>query len=131
MNSEKAEKKPKIKKVLRVTGDVALFFIILFALFALVLSIASKKDSDGTATVFGYQLRFVRSDSMDKCELTDVSGYRIKSIPVKSCIFVQVAPEDEEQKNQNFPASVAQQESPDFLRHATHISLCTLFVEHF
>lgn len=100
MNSEKAEKKPKIKKVLRVTGDVALFFIILFALFALVLSIASKKDSDGTATVFGYQLRFVRSDSMDKCELTDVSGYRIKSIPVKSCIFVQVAPEDEEQKKE-------------------------------
>ena len=37
---------------------------------------------------------------MDKCELTDVSGYRIKSIPVKSCIFVQVAPEDEEQKKE-------------------------------
>ena len=33
MNSEKAEKKPKIKKVLRVTGDVALFFIILFFFF--------------------------------------------------------------------------------------------------
>lgn len=100
MEKEKAEKKSAIKKALRVTGDAALFIVILFALFALVLSIAAKKDSDGTATVLGYQLRFVRSDSMDKCDLTDVSGYKIKSIPVKSCIFVQVAPEDEEQKRE-------------------------------
>lgn len=100
MEKEKAGKNSAIKKALRVTGDAALFIVILFALFALVLSIAAKKDSDGTATVFGYQLRFVRSDSMDKCDLTDVSGYKIKSIPVKSCIFVQVAPEDEEQKRE-------------------------------
>jgi hypothetical protein len=67
-------------------------------MFVLVISITSKKDSDGTATVFGYQLRFVQSDSMEECELTDVSKFEIKSIRVKSCVFVDVAPESEEEK---------------------------------
>ena len=99
-NSETTEKKSNIIKALRIIGDVLLFIVIAFALFSVVITIASKKDSDGTATVFGYQLRFVQSDSMDKCELTDVSGYEIKSIPVKSCIFVQVAPEDDVQREE-------------------------------
>lgn len=97
-NIETTEKKSGLIKALRIVGDVVLFIVIAFALFALIVSISSKKDSDGTATVFGYQLRFVQSDSMDKYELTDVSDYQIKSIPVKSCIFVQVAPESDEEK---------------------------------
>ena len=88
------------EKVLKIALDVLFVLVIAFALFVLGVTVAAKKTSEGTATVFGYQLRFVRSDSMDKCELTDVSGYRIKSIPVKSCIFVQVAPEDEERKKE-------------------------------
>lgn len=83
-----------LKKALKITGDVLLFIIVAFALFVLVVSIVSKKDSDGTATVFGKQLRFVQSDSMAECELTDVSNYKIKSIPVKSCVFIEVVPED-------------------------------------
>lgn len=98
INSETTQKKSALFKALRIIGDVLLFILIAFALFSLVVSISSKKDSDGTATMFGYQLRFVRSNSMEQCEQTDVSGYQIKSIPVKSCIFVQVAPDTDEER---------------------------------
>ncbi len=87
-----------LKKVLKIAGDVLLFALVAIALFVVVVSISSKKDEDGTATVFGIQLRFVQSDSMAECELTDVSQYKIKSIPVKSCIFVEVVPEEDEQR---------------------------------
>lgn len=90
--------KETLKKTLKIIGDVLLYVIVAFAMFVLVVSITSKKDSDGTATVFGKQLRFVQSNSMAECELTDVSGYKIKSIPVKSCVFVEVVPENEEEK---------------------------------
>lgn len=82
-----------LKKVLRIVGDVLIFVLVAIALFAVVLSIVSKKDIDGTATVFGMQLRFVQSSSMEKCDQTDVSAYKIKSIPIRSCVFVQVVPE--------------------------------------
>lgn len=88
------------KKVFKIIGNVLLYFIIAITIFILVITITSKKDSDGAATVFGYQLRFVQSDSMEECSLTDVSDYEIKSIRVKSCIFVKVVPESEEEKNE-------------------------------
>lgn len=92
------DKKAIVKKVLKITGNVLVYLLMAIAMFVLVISITSKKDSDGTATVFGYQLRFVQSDSMEECELTDVSNFEIKSIRVKSCVFVDVAPESEEEK---------------------------------
>lgn len=92
------EKNSLLKTVLKIGGDVLLFLVVAFALFVLIVSIAAKKDTDGTATVFGTQLRFVQSDSMAKCDLTDVSGFEIKSIPVKSCVFIEVVPEDAEKK---------------------------------
>lgn len=91
-------KNEMLKKALKIAGDVLLYVLIAIALFVLVVSITSKKDSDGTATVFGRQLRFVQSDSMAECDLTDVSGYKIKSIPVKSCVFIEVVPEGEEEQ---------------------------------
>lgn len=75
-------------------GDVLLLLVILLALFALVLSIVAKKDSDGAATLFGYQLRFVQSASMEACPETDASEYEIGSIPVKSCVFIETVPTD-------------------------------------
>lgn len=87
-----------VKKILRIVGDVLLYLIVAIAIFVLIISVTSKKDADGTATVFGRQLRFVQSDSMAKSDLTDVSGYEIKSIPVKSCVFIEVVPEDEAKK---------------------------------
>lgn len=87
-----------LKSALKISGSVLLYLIIAVALFVLVVSVSAKKDVDGTATVFGKQLRFVQSDSMESCEQTDVSGYKIKSIPVKSCVFIEVVPEEEEKQ---------------------------------
>lgn len=87
-----------VGKVLNVILTIALYLIICIALFVLIISIVSKKDSDGTATVFGYQIRFVKTNSMEECDLTDVSEYDVKSIKVKSCIFIKVLPQAEEEK---------------------------------
>ncbi len=94
-NSAGGAKPVELSRVLKALGDALLLVVIVFAVFVLIVSIAAKRDEDGTATVFGRQLRFVQSDSMAKCELTDVSGYKIKSIPVKSCVFVEVVPTGE------------------------------------
>lgn len=91
--------KQKILKALQIAGDVLFCLIIAFALFVLIISVSAKRDADGTATVFGYQLRFVRSGSMEKCDQTDVSGYKIKSIPVKSCVFIKKAPAPDDQQD--------------------------------
>lgn len=88
------------KRAFKIISDAVLIIILIVSLFVLAITITSKKDSDGTATIFGIQLRFVQSDSMKKCEYTDVDEYEIKSIPVKSCVFVQVAPSDEEARNE-------------------------------
>lgn len=90
--------KQKVLKALQIAGDVLFCLIIAFALFVLIISVSAKRDADGTANVFGYQLRFVRSGSMEKCDQTDVSGYKIKSIPVKSCVFIKKAPAPDDQQ---------------------------------
>ena len=93
--------KQKVLRALQIAGDVLFCLIIAFALFVLIISVSAKRDADGTANVFGYQLRFVRSGSMDKCDQTDVSGYKIKSIPVKSCVFIKKAPTPDDQQALN------------------------------
>lgn len=88
------------KNIGSIITDVLLFLVVIIALFVLIITISSKKDSDGTATLFGYQLRFVQSDSMDKSDSTDVSEYEIKSIPIKSCIFIKVLPSEQTKKEE-------------------------------
>lgn len=97
MKGKKIDKnhKSKVNKVLSIAGNVFTVLVAILAFFVVAVTVTAKRDSDGTATVFGLQLRFVKSGSMEKCDLTDVSGYKIKSIPVKSCIFIEVVPEDE------------------------------------
>ncbi|MBR2614374.1 MAG: hypothetical protein IKC71_02105 [Clostridia bacterium] len=92
------DKKSTLNKVFKIVSNVLLYLIIAIAIFVLIITIVSKKDADGTATLFGRQIRFVQSDSMGKCDETDVSGFEIKSIPVKSCIFIEVVPEGETEK---------------------------------
>ena len=60
----------------------------------MILTLSSKKDPDGTATLFGMQMRIVVSESMEKCDKTDVSDYDIKDIPVKSMVFIETVPKD-------------------------------------
>ncbi len=88
------------KKALEVISWVLIAVFAAIAIFAIGVGVASKKDPDGTATIFGTQLRFVKSDSMEKCDETDVSQYEIKSIPVKSCVFVETIPEDETEREE-------------------------------
>ncbi|MDY4676951.1 MAG: hypothetical protein SO373_07380 [Candidatus Borkfalkiaceae bacterium] len=93
-------KKSKVNKILSIVGNVVTVLVAILAFFVVAITITAKRDSDGTATVFGMQLRFVKSGSMEKCDLTDVSGYEIKSIPVKSCIFIEVAPTNEGERTE-------------------------------
>ena len=86
------------KKIIRIAADVLVGIILVFALFTVIVTVSSNKSEDGAATVFGYQLRFVLSGSMEKSEYTDVSGYKIKSIRTKSCVFVKVAPKSDAEK---------------------------------
>ena len=50
---------------------------------------------DGAVNFFGYEMRTVLSDSMEKCDETDVSGFEIKDIPVKSLVFTETVPTGE------------------------------------
>ncbi len=88
---------PKVKKILEIGKDVLLYLFLAICLFSLALTIFAKKDSDGTPEVFGHQLRIVVSDSMAKCDETDVSDFEIGSIPIRSMVFVELVPEDEEE----------------------------------
>ncbi len=99
-NSAIKEKNKGWKKALEIISWVIVAIFAAFAIFAVTISVSSKKDPDGTATVFGTQLRFVKSDSMAECSETDVSQYEIKSIPVKSCVFVETIPEEEKERDE-------------------------------
>ena len=87
----------KVWRVCKIAGNVLLYVVLAIALFVVVLSIATKKDADGAATVFGKQIRIVRSDSMEKCEETDVSGFDIKDLPIKTLLVIDVVPTDAEE----------------------------------
>lgn len=98
---ENVTKSPKsgvtiAKKVANIVLDVVVVIVLLLALFTMIVTVNAKKSKDGTATIFGYQLRFVQSGSMEKCAYTDVSKYKVKSIKVKSCVFIKTAPTDVE-----------------------------------
>lgn len=84
----------KVWGAFRIVGNVLLYIFLAFALFSVVLSIATKKDADGAATMFGKQMRIIRSDSMSKCEQTDVSKFEIKDLPVKTLILIETVPEN-------------------------------------
>ncbi len=82
-------------KIGKIALDVLLYGFLALCLVTLVLTISAKKDVDGASELFGYQMRVISSDSMAACDLTDVSGYEIGSIPLRSMIFVEVMPEEE------------------------------------
>jgi signal peptidase I len=83
-----------MKRFIQIVADLLLSIFLVFVALTVVVVVASKRDIDGTAEIFGYQLRVVTSDSMGECELTDVSQYEIKSIPIESLIVVQTIPDD-------------------------------------
>ena len=90
---------PIVKRIVSVLLNVLMYVFIFACLFAVLLSITSKKDVDGASRILGYELRYVRSSSMEKSVHTDVSDYKIKSLPIKTLIVVQTVPKGEKKAN--------------------------------
>lgn len=86
--------KAKSKKIGKIVLDVLLYIFLAICVLSVFVTVLSKRDKDGAAEILGYQMRVVTSNSMEKCELTDVSKFEIKDIPVRSMIFVKVIPDD-------------------------------------
>lgn len=85
----------KNSKIKNIVIDVVMYIFLAVCLVFVGLLVFGQKDIDGTTQVFGRQFRVVTSDSMDACDQTDVSEYDIKSIPIKSMVFIELVPEDE------------------------------------
>ena len=85
------------KKATKIASNILMYLFIIVCLCSVILTITAKKGEDGTITLFGKQMRYVLTGSMEKCELTDVSAYEIKDIPQGSMVFVEVVPEDPEE----------------------------------
>lgn len=84
----------KKKKITDIVMNILMYLFLVVAVITVILTIFSKKDTDGASELFGYQMRIVTSDSMAACEYTDVSDFRIKSIPLRSMVFVKTMPKD-------------------------------------
>ena len=87
-------KNQKFKKTVKIFLDVLLYAFLAACICCVFLTLFSKRDSDGTVQLMNYQMRVVTSESMAKCDLTDVSDFEIKDIPLRSMVFVQVVPKD-------------------------------------
>ncbi len=85
------------KKILGIATNVIVYLFLALCIFSVIFTVFSKKDADGAANVFGYQMRLVISDSMAECEHTDTSEFDIGSIPIGSMVFVDLVPEDEKE----------------------------------
>ena len=86
--------KIKLKKICNIALNVLLYIFLAVCIFSVIVTVLAKRDADGAAEVFGYQMRIVTSESMAKSEYTDVSEFEIKDIPVRSMVFVKVMPDD-------------------------------------
>lgn len=84
----------KVKNISRIAMNVLLYLFLAICIFSVFFTMFSKKSVDGAAEILGYQMRVVTSESMAKCDLTDVSDYKIKDIPLRSMVFVKVMPDD-------------------------------------
>ena len=84
----------KVKKILNIAVNVVLIIFLIICILAVSVTILSGRDTDGAVSVFGYKMMIVTSGSMEKSEYTDVSAYEIKSIPIRSMIFIETVPED-------------------------------------
>ena len=92
-------KEVKTKKIGKIIVNALLYIFLALAIFSVFLTLFSKKSPDGATDVLGYQLRIVTSESMAECDQTDVSDYRIKSIPLRSMVFVKLMPSDPAKAN--------------------------------
>ena len=83
------------KKFLKIFASVLLYVFIAICIFTVVLTISGKRSGEDCITMLGRQMRIVISPSMEKSDQTDVSAYKIKDIPLRSMVFIDVIPDDE------------------------------------
>ncbi len=88
------------RKIVKIFGSVVYALFLFVCVVFVVLSISIKKEGDGGINLFGKQARVVLSESMEKCNLTDVSEYEIKDIPVKTLVVIQTVPKDEQKADE-------------------------------
>ena len=93
---ETGNKKRAVKKGLIIAGTALVYVFFALCIALLLIASFSKRNSDGAVRVFGSEMRLVLSGSMESSPETDVSGYKIKSIKVKSLVFINCVPDDEE-----------------------------------
>ena len=86
-----------MKKIAGIAVNVLLYLFLALCIFSVIFTVFSKKDTDGAATILGFQMRLVISESMEEHPDTDVSDYDIGSLPLGSMIFIDCVPEDEEE----------------------------------
>ncbi len=90
-----AVKKGVGRKIIKIALSIVQWIFFIICVVALILAIYAKRNSDGAVSFFGKQMRIVTSSSMEKCDQTDVSGFEIKSIPIKSMVFIDCVPKNE------------------------------------
>ena len=88
--------KNRMKKIWKTFSSVVVYIFLILCIFTVFITVSARRATDGAAEIFGYQMRIVVSDSMAKCEHTDVSDFDVKSIPVKSMVFVKTMPKDKD-----------------------------------
>ena len=62
---EKMTKSKKIKRIVQIAVNVVLYVFLAICVMSVLVTVASKRESDGTAELFGYQMRIVTSESME------------------------------------------------------------------
>lgn len=93
-------KSSKLRKAISVVLDIVLYLFLAFSVFVLIVSLTSSKN-DGASNIFGYEMRLVVSNSMEKSEFSyPTDGYDIKEIKVKSVVFIERVPEGETNANE-------------------------------
>lgn len=92
--TESASTANKNKRILKIVTNVLAYVFVALCVGLLIFAIVSKRGEDGAVAVFGREMRIVISGSMEENPNTDVSQFKIKSIPVKSMIFVRRVPKN-------------------------------------
>lgn len=85
-----------MKKTINITLNVLQYLFLFICALVIILTLTAKKNNDGSSNIFNFQMRLVTTDSMAKSEFTDVSNFKIKSIPKNSLIFIELVPDEKQ-----------------------------------
>ena len=81
-------------KTWNIVGTILLYLFLFVLIISLVFAIVARNSDRDGMEIFGHKMSIVLTGSMEKCEFTDVSGYKIKDIPVDSLIWIEAVPRD-------------------------------------